>query len=48
MALLEEMPRERNRLLVAVFAKDGRGDITPKPMSQLHIHFSPAKHLGEA
>lgn len=33
------MPRERNRLLVAAFAKDGRGDITPKPMSQLHSHF---------
>lgn len=30
---------EGNRLLMLVFAKDTKGDITPKGMSQLHIHF---------
>lgn len=31
---------ERNRLLMPVFAKDVKGYITQKCMTQLHIHFA--------
>lgn len=44
MALLEEMPRERGT--GTAFAKDVRGDITPKPMSQPPHLFSPSKNTA--